>query len=906
MQGHKPLYRWVFGSARFDESTLELTVSGRAVRLEPKPSRLLVLLLRHAGEVVSREEIVAEVWEGRVTVEHTLSTAIGKLRRALAEVEDIEIQTVPRAGYRLTGHVERTAVGRAPANRLALAAGDKVPGRRGLALVEHIGSTLHNEIWLARGSGHRPEARAYTRVFKFAVEGERLANLRREAAVSRHLEAALGARDDIAFVADTRFSEPPFYLEYEHRGENLRRWAENNDRFAALTSQARIELFVKIARVVADAHGVGVLHRDIKPENILIVADEDAEIRVALADFGSSEMLEPELLERLSLSASGLTVTRDDDVSSGTALYMAPELLRTGVATIRSDVFALGILLYQMIIGDFRQTVTPGWRRQIKDEVLAEDIASATDLDPKHRLHSVAELLDRLQSRDERAAERARRREADAALKAARRHLERTRARRPWMIALIASLSLGIGISFNLYRDAQQGRQAAESFTRSMQSVQQFLSDDIIARANPLNPEFDREAGIESILARAAEGVDVRFAEDPMARAGLHRTIGNIFKTLRRDDLAVAYLERARLEYAEQLGEAAPATLQAAYELAWAHSIAGRAHDAERVFEQADQARGMRAGSVPAVEYRRAIAYGYWHANGFRSAEALTHFVRALELFPSIEAAPPRDRGMLALSIADAHLRLGQAEQARAVLDQLAGEHGALLEEKLLRASFDRIAARVERERGNHSEALVLARQAALALEEIYGEEHYQTITTLSIAASIEALLDDCDATIATSSRVVELMDRSYGADHVASLIERGNLGAKQFECDVPDQGIANVRRAVDGLSQAEGPGFPAAQSFRFFLARFLNAAKRYDEALVLLEDLSAIALTAAQASPVRAERIALIRARSLAGLGRHEQALEELRRAADQIRSGDSDPDLLEEVQAELALLGD
>ncbi|TVS11765.1 MAG: hypothetical protein EA419_07050 [Wenzhouxiangella sp.] len=904
MHDHKSLHRWAFGAARFDESSLHLTIAGQAVKLEPKPLKLLALLLRHAGEVVTREEIVEDVWEGRITVDHALSTAVGKLRQALGEIDEVTIETVPRAGYRLAGPVRRTAVGRVPANRLELRTGDPVPGRPGLELVKQIGSTLHNEIWLARGSAHRPEARARKRVFKFAAAGERLANLKREAALSRHLEATLGRREDIAFVVETNFSEPPFFLEYQHCGENLRRWAEHGDDFAGLPRSARIELFLKICRVVADAHGVGVLHRDIKPENILISEEEDGACRAVLADFGSSEMLEPEQLERLSLSVSGLTVTRDDGSSSGTLIYMAPELLQTGVATVQSDVFALGILLYQMVIGDFRQTMTPGWRREIDDELLIEDIAAATDLDPERRLSSVGELERRLSRLATRADERARQRSDKAALLAAREQMERTRERRPWIIALVASLALGVGISVHLYRDAQQGREAAEAYGRSMQSVQQFLSDDIIARADPLNPDFSREAGIESILELAARGVDARFADDPMARAGLHRILGNIFRTLRRDDLATAHLERAQRLYADQLGEPSSAALVTAYELAWAHAFAGQLDPAEHVLQQADRARAGRAEPEPDVEYRRAVAYGYWHANGFRSGEALAAFQTALDLFPAIDTAAPRDRGSLALSIADAYLRLGEPLEARKVLDEQASLHESLLEEKLFLASFERISARVERALENYPEALELARRAARALEEIYGEAHYQTITTLSIAASIEALLEDCEATLATSTRVAALMEQSYGADHLASLVERGNLGGKQFNCGFHDQGIANVERAVAGISDAEGPDFPTAQTFRFFLAGFLNEAGRYDEALALLDDLSGIALTAAQSSPVREEQITLRRARSLAGLGRIAQATEKLQALFERVLNEDDDPDLLSEIERELALL--
>src|SRR6056297_1421809 len=86
-------YRWSFGAGEFDEATHKFTIHGRPVGLEPKPLKLLALLLRNAGEVVTREEIQGEVWDDRVTVANTIPTAIGKLRKALTDDCTIAIET---------------------------------------------------------------------------------------------------------------------------------------------------------------------------------------------------------------------------------------------------------------------------------------------------------------------------------------------------------------------------------------------------------------------------------------------------------------------------------------------------------------------------------------------------------------------------------------------------------------------------------------------------------------------------------------------------------------------------------------------------------------------------------------------------------------------------------------------
>jgi non-specific serine/threonine protein kinase len=81
--GRATQHRYRFGAAVFDESRFGLEVNGAAVELELKPLQVLGQLLAHAGEVVSREELLDEIWAGRVTVEHVLTNAVAELRKAL-------------------------------------------------------------------------------------------------------------------------------------------------------------------------------------------------------------------------------------------------------------------------------------------------------------------------------------------------------------------------------------------------------------------------------------------------------------------------------------------------------------------------------------------------------------------------------------------------------------------------------------------------------------------------------------------------------------------------------------------------------------------------------------------------------------------------------------------------------
>jgi len=161
------LFVWRFGNAQFDQAAMRLKVGGKPRKLELKPAQVLELLLCHAGEVVTREELMDTVWEGRVVVENVLSTAIGKLREALADVDAVDIETVPRAGYRLVGSIERNVSRQRASSDLELATGQPVPGREDFKLSRRLGESAGGEVWLARRTD------GGKRVFKFAADGRR-------------------------------------------------------------------------------------------------------------------------------------------------------------------------------------------------------------------------------------------------------------------------------------------------------------------------------------------------------------------------------------------------------------------------------------------------------------------------------------------------------------------------------------------------------------------------------------------------------------------------------------------------------------------------------------------------------------------------------------------------------------
>lgn len=271
--------RYVFANVEFDEWLCRLRVDGEWVEIEPRPLRLLAELLRRVNEVLTKEELLDAVWQGRPTVDHVLANAVSKLRTALGAAGAARLATLPRVGYRFSGPVQRLPGGGTDS---AFEPGQIVIGRDGFVLDRPLGPGGHSDVWLAR---HAKLGQAH--VFKLATDGPRLASLKREYTLYRVLSQSLGPRADMARILDANFQSPPFFLECEYGGRNLLQWADEGHSLLELTLPERLAIFLQVARAVAAAHSVGVLHKELKPANVLIDGARGAWV-VKLTDFGSA------------------------------------------------------------------------------------------------------------------------------------------------------------------------------------------------------------------------------------------------------------------------------------------------------------------------------------------------------------------------------------------------------------------------------------------------------------------------------------------------------------------------------------------------------------------------------------------------------------------------------------------
>lgn len=524
-------YRWTFGNAEFDETRWELAVAGRPVDLERKPLELLGQLLRHAGEVLTKDELLESIWTGRIVVEAALTNAVGKLRKALGDESQTLIVTVPRVGYRLEGPVLRKSVPTPPPDSV-LAVGDAVPRRPNYRLSERLARNEDSEIWRAE----QPKTRE-VRVFKFSLCGTRLPALKREITLSRLLREALGERPEYVRMLDWDFDAPPYFVESEYGGPPLDQWLAEGG--AGLDRGERLEFMAQLADAVAAAHEVGVLHKDLKPANVLVHGAPGA-WRPRLTDFGSGRVLDASRLEALGITQLGLTRTQtlSSDSGSGTPLYLAPEVIAGQSPSIKSDLYALGVMLYQLLVGDFRRPLSPGWEADIDDPLLRSDIADFANGDPAKRPASARDMAERLRNLEPRRVRLDLEQSVQDRMVRSERLLAISRARRPWMVAASILLMAGLAVSLfyaqRAHRFGQRELLASMDARRALagqDALNRFLIADVIEAGDP-----DRNAGktltVKEALLKARDKVDARFGHDPSTEGSVRLALAKAFDAL--------------------------------------------------------------------------------------------------------------------------------------------------------------------------------------------------------------------------------------------------------------------------------------------------------------------------------------------------------------------------------------
>ena len=223
-----------------------------------------------------------------------------------------------------------------------------------------------------------------------------------EAFVSRFIKEAKAtaalSHPNIVSIQDQGWNEggpPAVFLVMELvEGSTLRDYLNEN---GSLTVEQTLQLITPVLSALSAAHRIGIIHRDIKPENILISKDG----RIKVADFGLARNI-----------AMGQTMTAESSVVLGSVSYLSPEQVQRGVADARSDIYAIGIVLFEMLTGDkpySGETPIQIAYRHVNDRIpniqtinssipasVAELVYEATAPNPDLRPKDAEELLSKL------------------------------------------------------------------------------------------------------------------------------------------------------------------------------------------------------------------------------------------------------------------------------------------------------------------------------------------------------------------------------------------------------------------------------------------------------------------------------------------------------------------------------
>jgi serine/threonine-protein kinase len=610
-------------------------------------------------------------------------------------------------------------------------------------------------------------------------------------------------------------------------GLSLTRWCDSN----MLSLRQRLQLFLDVCEAVAHAHDRLVVHRDLKPSNILVSQDG----RVKLLDFGVAKLL-----------GDGRDTTRTrPEQRVLTPEYASPEQVRGEVITTASDIYALGLLLFELLTGRraYRMTSlsSQAWERAILEQEPAQpsqrasqptpdqgdsgsltrdEIASRRKLDPEQLRRSLTGDLDaiilkalRKEPRDRYAGVRDLAADVRAHLDnrpvGARRGSTRYRAtrflRRHALAVTLAAcavlaLLLGTGVSLWQAEAARTQRDLALAEAGKAAAMRDFMLD-VFRRADPARSE-GREITARDLLDEATARFDRMRLVDPGAEADLLQAMAEAYQAVGADDQGNRLLTRV-LSLREQIDDDSPAEADAIILQARIRKELG---DLPGSMEALDRAEGrLGAGQHPEVWARLWMARGITQLTQRKLEDAVENLQRGSDGLAAV-------RGETDDTTLAARAVLSWSYDAVERYDDIERLIGPLLQRVRNdpQANPVRLAdlldayANARTAQGDHGGAVELVREALQLTRQVYGDTHRHTASRMNnLAFALQGAQRLGEAAEAMRG-TLELTRQHYapGAHRIGSAAS--NLARIEMELGTWDSAERHILEGIAIREQAE------------------------------------------------------------------------------------------------------
>ncbi|HEX6315324.1 MAG TPA: tetratricopeptide repeat protein [Gemmatimonadaceae bacterium] len=629
----------------------------------------------------------------------------------------------------------------------------------------------------------------------------------------------------------TESGQPYFAMEFVE-GTSLMDYCRQN----RCTLPQRLGLFLEICEAVEYAHQQLVVHRDLKPGNVL-VTDEG---RVKLLDFGVAKLLDDEE------SQGGATRTG----AWFTPEYASPEQLRREPVTTLSDVYALGVMLYELLAGvrpfDLSDLSPAAIEQTVSNQLPGKPSDRTTDVrltrlirgdldtialkalaaEPRRRYASVRELADDI--RRFQASEPVRARPDTIAYRASkfiRRHRIAVAAATITVVTLVGALG---AVSWQA-TVAAQARDRAEQALAESQSVSTFLAD-LFQAADPTRVAGDTAAA-RAILRQGVAEVD-RLAGQPLVQARMLDALGTVFVSLGQYDRAFEFASRAldlRRAHLDPLHQDVVVSLQ---HTGQALRLLSRYAEAETAYLAAlDITRRARRSETPGAADLLADL-GFLMPYVARDDKAAEYYGELLALRRRLHGEEHPAVADAMLRVAGIHRRRGVEDSAEVLLREAIDLYRRTLGDKDLRTgtAYFHLGDIIRSRKGDLSEAERLYREG-IAIHKASSTASTGLGHGLTALAELLSARGDHVEAEAIMREVFDLELRTFGPKGPRIAGAHEALADELARQRRFDEALPLRRRALQLWTDAVGPRHAAVASATYGLARMLIESGGFAEA---------------------------------------------------------------------------